>query len=91
MKACAAGKPLTAVMTYDPEDSGEFRIYSKKDNKWLKDTWKSNDFLQVHMVQAFQDQNNKNVIHLDTAVAGHGNAINDYYYDVSNETNNNLT
>ena len=84
MMACAEGKPLTIAMKYRPENAGEFRIFSKKDNKWLNDTWKTKDFLQIHMVQAFQDETDNNIIYLDTAVAGNGDNINSYYYDVSN-------
>ena len=85
VEACAHSRPLLDAMKYQPDKNSEFRIFSKKDKKFLTDTWQGDPMLTVHMVQAFQDKNDPKVIYLDTSVAGNADVIGDFYYSVSNQ------
>lgn len=88
--ACRYAKPLVEGMNYREERKGEFRIFSKKDFKFIDQVWDSSAFLQVHMIQAFENADNGNLIHLDTITAGSGESIKEFYYTSVNKTGQDL-
>ena len=85
VRGCAAGKDLISSMHFDKTREGEFRVYSKKEHRFLDAVWTAPAYFQVHMIQAFEDPDDPNIINLDTLVAGSGDAIGEYYYDVSSQ------
>ena len=85
VRGCAAGKDLISSMHFDKTREAEFRVYSKKEHRFLDAVWTAPANFQVHMIQAFEDPDDPNIIHLDTLVAGSGDAISEYYYDVSSQ------
>ena len=83
VKACMEGQDLVKSMKWDPDREGEIRIFSKKEMKFLDKVWLAPPFFQVHMIQAYECDRTPGTIHLDTMVAGHGDVLNMYYFDVS--------
>jgi carotenoid cleavage dioxygenase-like enzyme len=80
LKTCLTGLPLLDSMIYDPEKDGQFRIFSKKQDKFLNKIWKAPPFLQLHVVTVFEEDEK---LYLDTLISGHGDSLNEYYIDVS--------
>ena len=80
LKNCADQKDLAKSMIFDPEREGQFRIFSKKEMRFLENVWISPPFFQVHMIQAFQSDDK---IHFDTSVSGSENIFDTFYYNVS--------
>ena len=43
------------MMFYNEEKAGYFKIFDKKNLKWFPKTFSSDAFMQIHMIQAYQD------------------------------------
>ena len=69
-------------MKFREDRKGEFRIFSKKDFKFIDQVWDTSAFLQIHMIQGFENADDGDLIHLDTIAAGSGDSISEFYYTV---------
>ena len=73
----------TASMRYHNDIKGQFRIFSKKEMKFIDQIWETDPFLTIHMIQAFESPDEDGVLYLDTAVAGDGDIFHEFYFKVS--------
>ena len=53
--ACKAGEPPMDMMFYNEEKPGYFKIFDKKNMRWFPKTFSTEAFMQIHMIQAYQD------------------------------------
>ena len=55
LTACREGDDLVKTMVFDENQNGEFRIFDKRNFKFIDQIWETDPYLQVHMIQAHQD------------------------------------
>lgn len=78
--ACRHAKPPTYGMAYRDDRKAEFRVFSKKEFKFIDQVWETDAHLQMHMIQAFEEENG--VVVLDTLKGTNGDSIDAFFYEV---------
>jgi len=81
--------PLTSNMIYDEKEPGTFVLYSMKEMKEAA-RFETDPFFIVHMINAYDDPNEKNSVVIDTTQMADGDILNAYFYDVVNKTGDDL-